>query len=80
MQACIELGTKLVPNQEKILALLASWSFHQKTTAKRGTFSIEKVRSITKNAAKQTRQHAGKKYRKAEYVQCRVCFVNEQVP
>ena len=34
----------------------------------------------TKNAAKQTRQHAGEKYRKTEYVQHYVCFVNEQVP
>ena len=32
----------------------------------------------TKNAAKRSRQHAGKKYR--EYAQRRVCFVNEQVP
>ena len=35
-------------DQEKILALLASWSFDQKPTAKRGNFSIEKVLSITK--------------------------------
>ena len=35
-------------DQEKILALLASWSFHQKTTAKHGNFSIEMVPSITK--------------------------------
>ena len=34
---------------------------------------------IMKNAAKRNRQHTGKKYRKAEYVQHRVCFVNEQV-
>ena len=33
-----------------------------------------------KNAAKRTRQHAVEKFRKAEYVQRRVCFVNEQVP
>ena len=32
-----------------------------------------------KNSVKWTRQHAGKKYGKAEYVQHRVCFVNEQV-
>ena len=31
-----------------------------------------------KNAAKRSRQHAGKKYR--EYAQRRVCFVNKQVP
>ena len=31
-----------------------------------------------KNAAKRSRQHAGKRYR--EYVQRHVCFVNEQVP
>ena len=31
-----------------------------------------------KNAAKQSRQHAGKRYR--EYARRRVCFVNEQVP
>ena len=30
-----------------------------------------------KNATKWTWQHAGKKYHKAEYVQRRVCFVNE---
>ena len=29
-----------------------------------------------KNAAKWTRQHAGKKYHKAEYVQRHLCFVN----
>ena len=33
---------------------------------------------FAKNAAKRTRQHAGKKYR--EYAQRRVCFVNEEVP
>ena len=32
------------------------------------------------NAIKRTRQHAGEKYCKAEYVQGRACFVNEQVP
>ena len=37
-----------VADQEKILALLASWSFDQKPTAQRGNFSIEKVLSITK--------------------------------
>ena len=31
-----------------------------------------------KNAAKRSRQHAGKKY--CKYAQCRVRFVNEQVP
>ena len=31
-----------------------------------------------KNAAKRSRQHAGKKYR--EYAQRRVCFINKQVP
>ena len=36
-------------DQEKILALLASWSFHRKPTAKQWKFSIEKVVSITKN-------------------------------
>ena len=35
--------------------------------------------SKKKKAAKRTRQHAGKKYRKAEYVQRCVYFVNEQV-
>ena len=34
--------------------------------------------SDIKNAAKRSRQHAGKKYR--EYAQRRVCFINEQVP
>ena len=34
--------------------------------------------SKIKNAAKRSRQHAGKKYR--EYAQRHVCFVNEQVP
>ena len=34
--------------RKKILALLASWSFHQKPTAKRRKFSIEKELSITK--------------------------------
>ena len=33
-----------------------------------------------KNAAKRTRQQAGKKYHKAEYVHRHVCFINEQVP
>ena len=31
-----------------------------------------------RNAAKRSRQHAGKKYR--EYAQRHVCFINEQVP
>ena len=35
-------------DQEKILALLASWSFHRNPTAKRRNFFIEKVLSITK--------------------------------
>ena len=35
-------------DQEKILALLASWSFYQKPTAERGNFSIKNVLSITK--------------------------------
>ena len=39
------------PDQEKILALLASWSFHRKPTAKRGNISIEKVLYITKKQA-----------------------------
>ena len=34
--------------------------------------------TVQKNAAKRSRQYAGKKYR--EYAQRRVCFVNEQVP
>ena len=38
-------------DQEKILARLASWSFHQKPTAKRGNISIEKVLYITKKQA-----------------------------
>ena len=33
---------------------------------------------LSKNAAKRSRQHAGKKY--WEYAQGHVCFVNEQVP
>ena len=37
------------PDQEKILALLASWPFHQKPTAKCGNISIEKVLHIKKN-------------------------------
>ena len=36
------------------------------------------VKIGSKNAAKQSRQHARKKYR--EYAQRHVCFVNEQVP
>ena len=38
----------LVADQEKILALLASWSFHRKPTAKRGNIYIEKVLYIAK--------------------------------
>ena len=38
-------------DQEKILALLASWLFHQKPTAKCGNISIEKVLYITKKQA-----------------------------
>ena len=38
-------------DQEKILALLASWSFRRKPTAKCENFSIEKVLSITKKQA-----------------------------
>ena len=37
------------PDQEKILALIASWSFYRKPTAKRGNISIEKLLYITKN-------------------------------
>ena len=33
-----------------------------------------------KNDAKWTWQHVGGKNRKAEYIQRRVCYVNEQVP
>ena len=50
----IFLCTKLpnfTPDQEKILALLASWSFHRKPTAKRGIISIEKLLYITKKQA-----------------------------
>ena len=36
-------------DQEKILALLASLSFHQKPTAKQKNFSMEKVLSVLKN-------------------------------
>ena len=39
---------------------------------------LVKLLNIDKNAAKRSRQHAGKKYR--EYAERRVCFVNEQVP
>jgi len=39
-------------DQEKILALLASWSVHRKPTAKRRNFSIEKVLSVTKKGSK----------------------------
>ena len=39
-------------------------------------FMPQKLISASKNAAKQSRQHAGKKYRK--YAQHRLCFVNEQ--
>ena len=38
----------LAPDQEKILALLASWAFHRKPTAKRGNIYIEKVLYIAK--------------------------------
>ena len=38
-------------DQEKIVALLASWSLHQKPTAECGNFSIEKVLFITKKQA-----------------------------
>ena len=44
-------GVCLSPDQEKILALLASWSFHRKPTAKHGNISIEKVLYNTKKAA-----------------------------
>ena len=37
-----------------------------------------KIVEIQKNAAKQSRQQAGKKY--CVYAQHRVCFINEQVP
>ena len=37
----------LQADQEKILALLASWPFHYKPAAKRGNFSVEKVLSVT---------------------------------
>ena len=40
-----------ITDQEKILALLASWSFHRKPTAKRSNNSIEKVLYITKKQA-----------------------------
>ena len=52
-----ELGQAQIPvaqwsaDQEKNLALLASWSFHRKPTAKRGNFAIEKVVLITKMQA-----------------------------
>jgi len=39
------------PDQEKILALLAVWSFDRKPTAECGNFSIENVISITKKQA-----------------------------
>ena len=39
------------PDQEKILALLASWSFHRKPTAERWNLCIENVISITKKQA-----------------------------
>ena len=48
--ACIKLGLDgphIRSDQEKILALLASLSFHRKPTAKRGNISIEKVLYIT---------------------------------
>ena len=38
-------------DQEKILALLAAWSFDRKPTAECGNFSIENVISITKKQA-----------------------------
>ena len=38
------------PDQEKILALLAAWSFDRKPTAECGNFSIKKILSITKQA------------------------------
>ena len=41
-------------------------------------FSDEYKSLKKKNAAKRSRQHAGK--RNWEYVQRQVCFVNEQVP
>ena len=41
--------SQLRSDQEKILALLASWSFHRKPTAKSGNIYIEKVLYITKN-------------------------------
>ena len=53
-----ELGQAQIPvaqwsaDQEKNLALLASWSVDQKPTAKRGNFSIEKLLSITKKGSK----------------------------
>ena len=42
------LACAFLPDQEKILALLASLSFHQKPTAKHKNFSIEKVLSVLK--------------------------------
>ena len=41
-------------------------------------YKLHKTFFTIKNAAKRSRQHAGKKYR--EYAQRRVCFINEQVP
>ena len=41
-------------------------------------FCLLRNQLVNKNAAKRSRQHAGKKYR--EYAQRHVCFVNEQVP
>ena len=51
----------------------------KKLRTKLGKLSL-KTKEIKKekNAAKRSRQHAGKRYRK--YAQRRVCFVNEQVP
>ena len=39
---------------------------------------LQTAKNATKNGAKRSRQHEGKKYQ--EYAQRRVCFVNEQVP
>ena len=52
------------------------------TTSRKLRHSAEVSLTVFKieNAAKRTRQHAGNKYRKTEYVLRCVCFVIEQVP
>ena len=60
LNPCRKSGVNYIPvkkavyktDQEKILALLASWPFNQEPTAKYGNISIEKVLHIKKKGSK----------------------------